>query len=105
MAQSISFDDMLAKLRENPEFAAEYDAMKPAKNFSVYKKNKKKRHVRVIETHGFVDDNGIDQVIAIVTCPHCNGIFGVDNTYLEQVDNHIYCSMCKLKVIIDEEDE
>ncbi len=35
-----------------------------------------------------------------VTCPFCSGLFGIDQTYLEQVDDHVHCPMCCMEVVI-----
>lgn len=42
-----------------------------------------------------------DLAIEIATCPYCNGIFGVDVTYLDQVDDVVHCPMCCMEIIFD----
>jgi len=55
-------------------------------------------------TYNFHDLEGEEQEIEIVTCPHCNGVFGVDSAYLDQVDDVIHCPMCCIETVIAEKD-
>lgn len=43
-------------------------------------------------------------VIEATSCPYCNGLFGVDWTYLDQVDNYIHCPMCCMEIDMDRPD-
>jgi hypothetical protein len=43
-------------------------------------------------------DRKKDYALDVVECPFCHGIFGVDWTYLEQVDNTVHCPMCCMEV-------
>jgi len=53
--------------------------------------------------YSWENPEGQEQEIEIVTCPHCNGVFAVDSTYLDQVDDVVHCPMCCIEVIIVEE--
>ena len=46
--------------------------------------------------------NGNLEIIAM-QCPHCQGIFGVDSTYLDEIDNFIHCPMCCMQIEVDED--
>lgn len=49
--------------------------------------------------------NREEQEIEIVKCPHCEGWFGVDATYLDQCDDVIHCPMCCMEVEISQGDD
>lgn len=49
--------------------------------------------------HSFFNENPKKQLkhmnrLVIGICPFCGGVMGVDETYLEQVDEFIHCPMC-----------
>lgn len=44
-----------------------------------------------------------DKEMEWVECPHCNGLFAVDSTYLDQMTEDVNCPMCCLEVVIAEE--
>jgi hypothetical protein len=46
-----------------------------------------------------VVDETKDHAIDVGECPYCHGLFGVDWTYLEQVDNVVHCPICCMEVI------
>jgi hypothetical protein len=33
-------------------------------------------------------------------CPECDGVFGIDSTYVDQISEAVNCPMCKHKVAI-----
>ena len=37
--------------------------------------------------------------VEVHECPHCNGLFGVDWTYLDQISEEVNCPMCNNRVI------
>jgi hypothetical protein len=43
-------------------------------------------------------DESNDHAIDTGECPYCHGLFGVDITYLDQVDNVVHCPMCCMEV-------
>jgi hypothetical protein len=47
-------------------------------------------------------DKEKDLALDTVECPYCKGLFGVDWTYLEQVDNVVHCPMCCMQVIFED---
>jgi len=53
-------------------------------------------HMKSIEE--LVVDENNDHAIDTGECPYCHGFFGVDVTYLEQVDNVVHCPMCCMEV-------
>lgn len=44
-----------------------------------------------------------DFVIIEGECPYCHGLFAVDWTYIDQVDNIVHCPMCCMQVDFGEE--
>jgi uncharacterized protein YbaR (Trm112 family) len=38
--------------------------------------------------------SGEEVTIEVIRCPACHGTFGVDSTYLDQVDTTVICPMC-----------
>jgi hypothetical protein len=50
-----------------------------------------------------LDEKFIDEEeIEITRCPWCNGIFGVDSSYLDQNTDEIICPMCEEEVRMPE---
>ena len=48
-----------------------------------------------------------DYAIENVICPHCNGFFAVDWTYLDQVDDVVSCPMClgRVRFVLEDEND
>ena len=43
-----------------------------------------------------------DLELEVIQCPYCKGVFAVDVTYIDQVDELIHCPMCCMEVIYPE---
>ena len=41
-----------------------------------------------------------DEDIEVHQCPHCNGVFGIDATFTDQVGDDIICMMCYKQVVL-----
>lgn len=47
-----------------------------------------------------------DEVLEIHRCPECTGIFGIDYTFVDQVQEEVVCMMCLIEIhISDTEDK
>ena len=41
-----------------------------------------------------------DEEVEIHRCPFCNGVFGVDSTFVDQVGTKITCPMCETRITV-----
>lgn len=49
----------------------------------------------------YIDEEN-DLAIDTAECPYCHGLFGVDWTYLEHVDNIVHCPMCCMQIVFSD---
>ena len=44
----------------------------------------------------------MDHVLVVCECPICNGLFGIDATFLDQDGPYVVCPMCLVPICIEE---
>jgi len=47
-----------------------------------------------------ITTSGEEEELEVIRCPGCLGIFGVDASYIDQVDSTISCPMCLERIDI-----
>lgn len=58
----------------------------------------------VLNIYEIIIDDTADLALIYGECSYCHGLFGVDWTYLDQVDNIVHCPMCCMEVDFGEEE-
>ena len=53
----------------------------------------------------FIKEIGLEETnenLEIHKCPFCGGVFGIDSSFIEQVDDAIVCMMCFKNILLAE---